>query len=79
MTSPCDQKRNDYAMTRRHLPLLIALFSLTALIVGACGGSNENSKLVVYSGREQELVEPLYAQFTKDTGIELDIRWGESP
>ena len=79
MHNSCDQKRNDYAMTRRHLPLLIALFSLTALIVGACGGSNENSKLVVYSGREQELVEPLYAQFTKDTGIELDVRWGESP
>ena len=79
MHNLCDQKRNDYAMTRRQLSLLIALFSLTALIVGACGGSSENSKLVVYSGREQELVEPLYAQFTKDTGIELDVRWGESP
>ena len=66
-------------MTRRQLPLLIALIGLAALIAGACGGSNEKSKLVVYSGREQELVEPLYAQFTKDTGIELDVRWGESP
>ncbi|MSO47031.1 MAG: extracellular solute-binding protein [Thermoleophilia bacterium] len=66
-------------MTRRQLPLLIALVGLAALIAGACGGSNEKSKLVVYSGREQELVEPLYAQFTKDTGIELDVRWGESP
>ena len=62
--------------------LLIALTIITtALIAVACGGSNSSGgdKLVVYSGREQELVEPLYAQFTKDTGIELDVRWGESP
>ncbi len=62
--------------------LLIALTIITtALIAVACGGSDSSGgdKLVVYSGREQELVEPLYAQFTKDTGIELDVRWGESP
>lgn len=65
---------------RHRLPLLTALVvGLIALLAAACGGSGDSGKLVVYSGREQELVEPLYAQFTKDTGIELDVRWGESP
>lgn len=61
------------------LLLTIALVCTAAVIAAACGGSDGGDKLVVYSGREQELVEPLYAQFTKDTGIELDVRWGESP
>lgn len=60
------------------LLLLPALLGAVALVAAACGGS-DGDKLVVYSGREQELVEPLYAQFTKDTGIELDVRFGESP
>jgi iron(III) transport system substrate-binding protein len=61
------------------LLLTIAFVCTAAVLVAACGGSDSGDKLVVYSGREQELVEPLYAQFTKDTGIELDVRWGESP
>ena len=61
------------------LLLTIAVVCTAAVLAAACGGSDSGDKLVVYSGREQELVEPLYAQFTKDTGIELDVRWGESP
>ena len=61
------------------LLLTIAVVCTAAVLAAACGGSGGGDKLVVYSGREQELVEPLYAQFTKDTGIELDVRWGESP
>mgnify|MGYP006279331875 CR=1 FL=1 len=61
----------------RLLPVVIAL---AAALLAACGGSSGGGdKLVVYSGREQELVEPLYQRFTEETGIELDVRWGESP
>jgi iron(III) transport system substrate-binding protein len=62
----------------------------SALVAAGCGSddaddaangddtSAEDVTLVVYSGREQELVEPLYEQFTEETGIELDVRFGES-
>jgi len=65
---------------RRTAPALLALLALAAAaLTAACGGSDgDGGKLVVYSGREQELVEPLYARFTEDTGIELDVRWGDS-
>ena len=68
-------------MPRRLAPtLLAALLVVAGALTTACGGSDGgDAKLVVYSGREQELVEPLYARFTEDTGIELDVRYGESP
>lgn len=36
-------------------------------------------KLVVYSGRGEALVGPLLERFTQETGIELDVRYNNSP
>lgn len=35
--------------------------------------------LVVYSGRSEALVAPIFEQFTQDTGVELDVRYNSSP
>jgi len=60
--------------------------SLLALAAG-CGGNDENEsggaqdgemKLVVYSGREEELVEPLFEEFEHHTGIDVEVRYGDS-
>ncbi len=50
------------------------------LLVAACGGDQESDQgpLTVYSGRAEELVGPLLADFTEQTSIEVDIRYAGS-
>lgn len=57
-----------------------------ALAVAGCGddeSTTENAEatdsLVVYSGRDAELVEDLYAQFEKESGVKLEVRYADTP
>jgi len=63
---------------RRALVALAAVSALgAAIILAACGGDDEET-LTVYSGREEEYVGPLFERFEEETGIELDVRYGET-
>jgi len=67
---------------------LVVIAGLMMLMGVACGGDDadagsgdagdEATTLTVYSGREEEYVEDLFERFTEDTGIELDVRYGDS-
>ncbi|MBM3721447.1 MAG: extracellular solute-binding protein, partial [Actinobacteria bacterium] len=68
-------------MTNSRLKALISLLSalfLTASLTACAGGENEDASLTIYSGRSQEFIEPFFAAFTEATGIELDVRYGDS-
>jgi iron(III) transport system substrate-binding protein len=62
----------------------IAVFALSsivgalALASGASTAPSQTTSLTIYSGRDQALVKPIMDRFTKQTGIQLNIRYASS-
>lgn len=59
---------------RSLVALAAAIVAVTAL--AGCGGSDD--ALVVYSGRNRELVGPLLDRFNEETGIRIQVRYSDS-
>ena len=65
--------------SKTHLTIIF-LISISILLT-ACGGSladDDNARLVVYSGRSETLIGPLIEQFKAESGIEVEVRYGDT-
>ena len=74
-------------MRTRPLSVVTLTVALAVSLVGAACGEGtpatapdepEDVSLTVYSGRDEEFIGPLFERFQDDTGIELEVRYGDS-
>ncbi|ANW17491.1 iron ABC transporter substrate-binding protein [Streptomyces clavuligerus] len=70
----------------------LALSALLLPVLAACGGSDSEKngketeageqkgaeKLVIYSGRNEELISPIIGKLEKATGTDVEVRYGDS-
>lgn len=62
--------------------LVTAVVALFATILTGCSSSDEQAadvtELTVYSGRSEEYIAPFFAEWEKQSGIKLNVRYGDS-
>lgn len=59
------------------VPAALALASVLAA-VSSTHADSEGRTVVIYSGRTQNLVEPILNQFAEETGIDVQVRYGNT-
>jgi len=76
-------------MKRRKIISLMGLAAATSTVLIACGPQDspsgdgettttQDTTLVVYSGRGEELIGPMFDRFEAETGIDVEVRYGDT-
>ena len=55
-----------------------AVVAAVAIVAGAATAPAQSTSLTIYSGREERLVKPIMDRFTRETGIQLNVRYASS-
>ncbi len=62
--------------------LVIAVLALFATMLTGCSSSDDQAtevnELTIYSGRSEEFIAPFFTEWEQQTGIKLNIRYGDS-
>jgi iron(III) transport system substrate-binding protein len=62
----------------RRTTALVTVVLASAFGLSACSSGGAD-RVTIYSGRTQELIAPLLERFAEESGIGVDVRYGESP
>jgi iron(III) transport system substrate-binding protein len=64
-------------MIPRRLATILLVVGVLGASLTACSSSGDE-RLTIYSGRNQELIGPLLDDFSEESGIGIDVRYGDS-
>ncbi len=59
-------------------PALLLIQLLMILALGGCGTGGGGDTVTIYSGRTSNLVGPILDRFAEETGISVEVRYGDS-
>jgi iron(III) transport system substrate-binding protein len=65
-------------MLRRALGVVVVMAVVAGGLAACSTGGGGGDRLTIYSGRQQELISPLLQDFSEQTGIGIDVRYGDS-
>lgn len=86
ISSPMDNRKLPSSKRKSKLLGVVGAFAIAAGLLSGCSTSSQSNgqlekvtDLTIYSGRSEEYIAPFLAQFEKESGIKLNIRYGNSP
>lgn len=63
---------------RRATAIVVTMVVLVLTALGASGCGGDRDALTIYTGRTESLVGPLLERFSEDSGIAIDVRYGDT-